>query len=704
MGVSADEARRELARREIARRKAAASAAPPRQAYSDEQLRWLGALAKQGVDIAELDRVGLDWQDPGAKLSLRDRSLAMVEAEKRGLSTASRNLGAGATRLVTGPGQLVTAGGEAIGVPGADVKRYNQATRELEATIAGQNPDPTIQKVGEFTGAAIVPAAAAGRAETLRRALFEASKTGAVTGAAFGASSEDETPAEVGKSAAKRAGVGAALGATVGTLAAVYPALKNSVRRLADLDNPVKSTAENIAQRNRSAFFRGMPTTLGEETGSPALLALQNKLIGKESVAFQNKQLESLAKGLDAFAKTIRGSVDPKAAALKLSSAFGKQSAQMQRAASKEYGDSLDAIRTRAAQAPDQFEVPFDNFRAALKEAVDSTGGGSSWWKWISPEILKAEPQLAEALQVLQSAGTSGRMNVETIINVKRAASTLRRGLNKGANMTPAEAERNRLGRAIANAVDADIDQFLSTGLVAPGQSTATREALEMLQAANARYRERLDQLGAHQASFVGQVFGGKVPADAAEAFEKLIRMPESEQIVAINALRNSTPEVLDDIKAWKIQSVSDQMRDHARAGNMSIINPQALIDELTNGSQIVANRFWSPAELQHIKSGIASARVLLQAMPSGRPIVGTEALDIGRTGAAAATRSPAFVTMHLYKLLGSGNVRRMLFTEEGIKALRTLERTYKAPTAETIKALTILTNLSEGEDPKEPE
>lgn len=313
----------------------------------------------------------------------------------------------------------------------------------------------------------------------------------------------------------------------------------------------------------------------------------------------------------------------------------------------------------------------------------------------------EGDPVLYEAIDTLSKARAMGArgMGVGDIIEIKAAANILRKGLKKS-EMNATDQMRNRLGKEIGKAVDADIDTFLST--LKPGQQSPTAEALNLLNQANAEYKTRLAQIASHKNSFVVQALG-RVPKSPEEAFEALIRKDPDQQLRALNIIRSSAPEVLDDIKAWKLSQVSQNMKTQVAAGNVSVVDPATFIKELTHGSDVVAAKFWTPKELQDIKSGVATARLILSDMPAGKTVTGAGAPEIARGAAAAVTRSPAFVAMQFYNIIGRGRLEKLLFTPAGIESMQVLRATYTKPTQKTIQALQVLTNLATpGSTPQE--
>lgn len=661
MGVSADEARRELARRELARRAAVKAEAPGRTPFVF-----------------------------GAPYGMSIGGDAPTTGEIQAASNRAGSTLAGVSRLATAPGALVTAGAEAAGVPGADVAGYNQGVKQLEQGIAGGEVDQLAAGAGEMGAGVAIPIGAASKATGWLQAVLRGAKTGAVTGAVLGSDQEATTPGEVATSAATRSAVGAGLGAGLAGAAAVTPAVRNAISKLADLGRPIKETVELMAQKAAGAF-KDAPLTLAQQTGSPTLKALQQQVAGKRAFDFQNEQLKKFGDTVDAIGAAMKGSKSPQAAADKLAPALGKASAQLQSAASKEYGDALQAVKTVASKDPTPLQIPFQQFEAAL---IDAEAAGGKSWKTMLGATREGDPVLFDAIETIAKAramGASG-MGVGDVIEIKAAANILRKGLKK-MDMNATDQARNRLGKDIASAVDADIEIFLN-GLK-PGQQSSTAEALTLLKAANDQYKTRLAQVASHKNSFVVQALG-KVPKNPEEAFEALIRKDPDQQLRALSIMRNSAPEVIDDIKAWKLQDVSTKLRNQVAGGNISAVDPAVFIKELTNGSDVVASKFWTPKELADIKSGIATARLYLSDMPGGSTVSSKGAPEIGRLGAAATTASPPFVVMHLYKLLGSGRVEKMLFTPAGLEAFQTLRSTYGRPTAKTIQALTVLSNLAQ--------
>jgi hypothetical protein len=656
-------ARAELARRELARRAAAKAAEAPAARSASAQ--------PYGGYTAEV------------------QNLRTPEQQAENVRGA-RSVGAGVSRLLTAPGALVTAGAQAAGIPGADVAGYNQGVKALESQIAGGEVVPEAAMAGELASGVALPIGAASKATGWLRAVFEGAKTGAVTGAVLGSDQEATTPGEAATSAATRLALGGGLGAGVSGAVAVAPAVRNAITKLADAGRPIAETVKLMAEKAAGAF-RDAPLTLAQQTGSPTLRALQAQVAGKRAFDFQNEQLEKFGATVDAIGATMKGSRSPQAAADKLAPALGKASAQLQDAASKEYGQALQAVKSVASRDPSPLNIPFQKFEAAL---IDAEAAGGKSWKTMLGATKEGDPVLYDAIETIAKARALGArgMGVGDVIEIKAAANILRKGLKK-MDMNATDQMKNRLGKDIARAVDEDIDTFLS-GLQ-PGQASPTAEALTLLKAANTQYKERLAQIASHKSSFVVQALG-KVPKNPEEAFEALIRKDPDQQLRALAIMRNSAPEVIDDIKAWKLSDVSTKLRSQVAAGNISAVDPAVFIKELTNGSDVVASKFWTPKELADIKSGVATARLYLSDMPGGAPTSSKGAPEIGRLGAAATTMSAPFVTMHLYKLMGSGNVEKMLFTPAGLAAFQTLRATYTKPTAATVRALTVLSNLAQ--------
>ncbi len=667
-------AQAELARREIARR----AAAPP------------------AMSAAERASAKISGQMEGA-LTAEER--AAVEASDASTQYA-RPIAAGATRLATAPGALVTAGAQALGVPGADVAGYNQDVKQLEQAVNGR-PMTSMDRygagMGEMAAGMAAPLGAAAKTTGWLKAVLEGAKTGAVTGAVLGSDQNATTPGEVATSAAERGAFGAALGGGVAGARAVVPAVTNAIKRLADLGRPVKETVELMAQKAAGAF-KDAPVTLAQQTGSPTLRALQQTVAGKRAFDFQNEQLQKFGDTVDAIGATMKGSKAPQAAAEKLAPALGRATAELQSVASKEYGDALQAVKAVASRDPTPFPVPFTKFEAALKDAQEA--GGESW-KTLLGATKEGDPVLHKAIETIDKARVMGvhGLGVGDIVEIKAAANILRKGLKK-MDMNATDQARNRLGKQIGAAVNEDIDTFLSQ--LKPGEQSPTAEALTLLNQANTQYQTRLAQIASHKNSFVVQALG-KVPKSPEDAFEALIRKDPDQQLRALNIIRSSAPEVLDDIKAWKLSDVSQKLRTQVTAGNVSAVDPATFIRELTNGSDVVAAKFWTPKELTDIKSGIATARLYLSDMPSGAAVSSKGAPELGRLAAAGTTMSPPFLAMHLYKLLGSGNLEKMLFTPKGIASFQTLRATYSKPTQKTVQAMQVLTNLAmSGQQPQE--
>lgn len=601
-----------------------------------------------------------------------------------------RTVAAGLAQPLFGPGQVVTAAGEALGVasPGA-TQRYTEGVNDITSQIAGHQLSPdeqaAVQGFGMLAGSA-VPVGAVGKAAAVVKAgeavkpLKIAAKlaaAGAGGGAVGGATTFNPGAQDAWEPLVSEA-LGVATGTGISTALALVPTAKNFMVKIMS-SPPTPESAKRLLEMLKSPRFATAKNTLtiAQETGRHEAEVQHARVAGTLAGNRYNQQLDDLHN------RFITGVKEPgmtaQDMAVSAQKAINRTRAQIQAAASKDYGDTVEAAKALAKTDPAyQWGMKADNTTQALAEA-QATGG--DWASLMGSAAGKYARQIQDTLDRIATGG--GRMGMDDLITLHQASTRMRAGLQKaglGRDMTSAEFAANRLGKQIGDAIEKDVDvvgqkvqqaqQAMQGQPAIPGQAipgAASMKAWDQFQQARAGYRDFIDAKNSLNATAAAQIFG-KVPKDAEQAWRDILRREPNEQVRLFNILRQQQPEMLNELKRWKLHDVANRMFQQTESGAKAAISPDKFISELTEGSQLVGDRMWSAAEKADIRAGIAYARTI-----ENKSNLANRGVEPKRVTMAIGSGAKAFLIGNLYDLVASGQLEKILFTPSGKKLMRTL-------------------------------
>ena len=617
-----------------------------------------------------------------------------------------------ASRLVTGPGQVATAVGEKLGIPGADVAAYTEAVNAIEEKLRGggelDEKDRGILNTWQLLTGAAVPAAGAGKVLGASSKVLPAIGKGAAAGAAGGAMGFDPS-VDTANEGLIGPGVGALLGATGGLAGAAIPAVRNFIFREFQ-KAPTPEAQANLNDIAASPLTSDLPLSNAQRTGRYEAEVLEGRVAGTVAQDFYNKQLAGLQARMERLAASAGG---PEASdlALEAQKAISGTKRSMQAVASNEYEAGVNrAIAKAAADPANNFGLRADT---VFKTFNDMDVPPDAWQKMMDPASAKYAKQVLEIQEVMAANG--GTLGMVDMIRLHQAANRMRSSLNalgRNKNVSPEQYSAIRMGNKIADAVEKDVD-IMSAKLAQarkmptqPGQPPANfgkgyEDAWAEFEKTNNGYRQAKaaqEQVDAYAFTMAFR----DVPKDAADTWRKMMNMSPTEQRRAINIMREHRPEMLRDVKAWKLRDVTSRMFDPTQQGGKNAMSVDNFVKELSTvqGKNLAGSELWSPEELKHLKAAVAYARMIENKAP-----VRGQQFDVQSGVMAVASRSTAFLARAIYQAVAVGKAEQLFFTPQGIASLRTLATTSDPSKQAYQAALGYLGSLAtKGEAPDESE
>ena len=593
----------------------------------------------------------------------------------------ARALAAGVSSVVTGPGQIVTSIAEGVsGKPGL-VKNYTEGVKALETQIAGQPLEgeyATGAKAASLVAGALVPGATLKKAATLGKAALQGAKAGAM-GSAFNLDTEATDKWDVYLNTALGTTVGAVLGGVAGAPKALRNAITSVFRK-----PPNQETVSQLAELMNSKYFKDLQLSAGQSTGSVGAALQEARVAGDTALDFYNKQAQDWVSRFKRMAGDITNGKAPRRASIiskDLTSSYYETLQRMQARASKDFGAALDGVTAKAMQAGNP-PIPIKNFIYEVASARADIGT-TAWEQTLSSLGPKERKILDEALALhaqAEKAGGSLVASTADVVNIHRAAATLQGKLKPDPSDNTAVAlAKSRLGRSLRGALDADV-------AAASEAVPEAAEALNGLAQARSGYKAAIDAQNEMRASSLATLFGSRPPVDPEDAIRKIMNreLPEQRAMVATIAERH--PELLAEMKAWKLKDAMERSIRPERA-NTAPIDTDKLLDNLTNNGRLSGAGFWTAEEAKHLKSGVAALRLI---QDKARLLNRGVQPEMGV--AAAVSMSTPFLAKFLYTLRITPRLEKIMFTPEGIRNLQIASTVTDKPTNAAIGALAWLT------------
>ena len=557
------------------------------------------------------------------------------------------------------------------------------------------------------------------------------------------------------------AGIGGGIGTAIGAVTGVPTLARNTFGGIArkSVAEPSVATQRTIEEMNKNSQMGGMfdSLTIGQQTGSNAWLKLERITAGKEAANFYNKQLDTFRERSEKVLGNVEG--DPNALGMGFSKLYEATHNTMQGKASAIYGEGLARAKALAEKDGARYNVPLTEVRGVLQKMEDSIGPG--WMDDLPNDAKKAADKLRAVARAVGTADATrsaaeladqkyqnyvnarnayanygkgtvvpgpgvpsaadaklavddawgelmtsrsnlksltdarakeglppGGFTTKDLIELHGAVKTLETSVHQGSK-DPAALARFRIAKEMLGAIDADLKN------VNPNNPAWTKfgETRDIYKAAK-------DSMGYLEASALGKAFGqGFSPNDPGLMMDTLLRQGTKQQEVTVGLLQKSDPELLTKMKEWKLADAQAKMHDMRGAANLSDIDPNALINELTNNNKVIGNKFWTPKELQDIKSVVSAAKVVMN-YGTEKSAVGAPAIEVQRVGAAAVTGAGAFVFQQAYNIVGRAKLEKLLFNPEAMRQLMILKSYHGQRTAKAAAAAGKLVSiLDRGEE-----
>lgn len=601
-----------------------------------------------------------------------------------GLTQIGPGLARGASRVaITGPGQLVTAGAQALGIPGADVKNYNAAVKTLEDAVFGQsNPTQERAALAGAVGAGIA-ANPVGATTTLLGGLARGGALGAVGGGTtFDPSAKD--PSDIGWNAV----LGAGAGTMLSILPATYGALRNKISAIFNRP-PTGESLKALEELMKTPEFRAVAMEAGQRTGA---MPIQNLIANVASTRARTYYSNQIKQTVDILTRnTPRASWNVNKIAHDAGEAFKKLEVKEWGKASDQYAKALDdvAVLAHKSQSP---PVPMNDimeFVVSNLEDIDT----NAFAAFMDPAARKFYPEFSKVFgRIIDAAkrNETPALSLEEIVQFNRVGRAMKRAVysKQFENLSDAQKSQVRKGQEFVRALEGDTERAIQAG----GVDEAGQKALERFAQGNAEYKAFWAAKREMNASALGQIFGQGPIRDPEAAIHALFRASPAQQAIAMRAMNDLDPRLLPDIKAWKMQDVLQSSMDLTNPASLTELEPNRVIKALTQDGDVAGKPFWTPSELQNIRSGVATLRLI-----GDRLTATNRGVDPKSLGVALATKSRAFSVGPLWKILGAPKWERMLLDPKSLLNLRIVANTMDRPTAATARALGQLAAMVNG-------
>jgi len=704
---------------------------------NDDEARKVAAMVKAGQlngPAAERAMAALRTYADGPGQKYQEARVAEVQARQAAQGSAFR---AGAKGLADVPRRLSEAfieqplagAKEVLGIDPTAVATQRDAMLLRRAEATGGDPRAEqAADVGEF-GALMLPGAAllraggvlgaAKEASTMAGAALRAMRSGALAGGL--AQPADETAGSAADLAGTRlmgAGLGAGLAGTIGVTAAVVPSARNFfVRRL---EQAQKNEETMLRLRNAEGFMGGAdnpyPFTMGMKTGNWLLRHTEYQVSATRAHNYTNRMFRQFALKTDELAASMRaagrsGEVSAYGTALNVNKAWKAYDKQYVAAARAEYGNQTAKVMHLAQADPGRFPVGFSNLQQVNARWAQETG--EVWWRKLNPGANSMSPEFKMLDDYLASVNTrnaalnnpqgaqTGRigtveegLSIEELIRIRKALSMNDQKYYAAAKSGDPSAETlnaHRANREMIGAIDADIDAFLAAN---KGSDRPAVAALLEYRDANRNFAQAMQVRDDVSQTAVAQMFGFRIDKDPEAALRAIMSAEPAQQRFMVNAVKETSPEVLTDLRVWAVEDAVRSMSRLDGTAMSGVADPEAFVSAMLNRHrQIIGSEVFTPTQRAEIGRALDTVAIMTNGA-IGRSGPGV-APQIEGGIMALASMSQAFIARQAVRILGFGKIEDVFFSREGLKALETLRNTYTKPTQATATALAKLAAIS---------
>jgi hypothetical protein len=543
--------------------------------------------------------------DPTADMSTMDKLMA---GAGQGVSSGA----GGMLQMIAHHPEMLPPGlGNALQTFAPDLGKNVDA--ELQKRVGVDKPllDTGAGQVGSLLGNAAItaPLAGGGKAAGLLGTLAKGAQIGA-----GGALAQPVTSGDYDTEKAKQLATGAGIGA--GTNTALYGAGKLVEKLMpANLggtalnafggkaaDTPFAQEGEQLAQRT------GIDFTPGQVTGSKGQTALENRvrqLAASSDIAAQGDQKRA-TQWVDYVHRTINGlgssggttgEVGERVQGV-VKNAVDDLTNSRNSLADKEYGAIRDLVQGKPAVIP-------QNYMQTLQELGQQFAGGPEGSDYA---------KLSKTLGSLQENGLQNA-DISTMMKTRRFLSQVAGGQVQLAGDTGRGMQKS-IATQLLGAIDQDLD--------ASAQKIGGPVG-ELLQKANANYRNSSQAIEGLQNSALGKVVGqdfanavgngtfNQIPGET--VMQRLGAMQPSQIATAKGILQKYSPDALQDIKANMVENAlkASQNATASDGANALAARPGVFYNMLgkTPDAQQKLAAWFEPKELNQMQDAFAAAKRL---------------------------------------------------------------------------------------------
>lgn len=562
---------------------------------------------------------------------------------------------------------------------GASYKAVTKAVDTRRSAYNAAHPEDSSTVNDLMAGA--VPVAGAGGEATAATGFLKSLARRMFSGAAI--SGTQYVPE--GGSRAENMAAGGLFGGLAHTITGALPGIRNSVSRIITKSNQNRARVADVANAARDFFDPNTapspaPYTVAQQTGSPALTRLEQKAYGpvlQELHAQQADQAAArfteLADQAGATAKIIPKSQD---VANAVNDTLTTTVRGMRATRSNAFTSGMSEVAALSGPGGGPGVVPLTNLTNAYESIIAQDSNAFNIHGATLPSGVQA------TLDALRKA-PGAKVKVPTLQYIMQ-------GLGQdaphgaGAFLPIADARLEMYRNQLKDALAKDID--------GAGLKTGTNPAFTKLQDVRKTYAQQSDQLRTIEDGTLNRLFGDpKALAEPGAALDRFYSMRSSDQVAAVDLLQKNHPEVLDAMRAHRINtSVTDATA--AGAAKNSAFDIEAFNKSMFGGDAKNSPLWGNDLTSQKVRAGAAHLKVLLNAGPGGPGSpVGPEDVAIN-----LVSMTPAFIARAVTRVVYGSQGDKLLGTPEGLAALRTLVNVSSRKSAAGAQALAYIVGLSQ--------
>jgi hypothetical protein len=598
--------------------------------------------------------------------------------------------------FVEGAGQLVTRGSAGVasglekltGIEGL-ARPTQEWAQDYDNAVAGQRQGVSSVAIGTGEAlAGVVPvsaqrAVAAGRSLSYMWSLLRGGATGAVVGST--------QVADKDTSKLEQAAWGAAFPMAAQSIAGFVPTVRNAVANIVQ-----RATQGRTAQAVRDAaqFFRGSqavpdpaPYTIGQATGNPNLIRLENRARGPELTELNARQSDEAFARFDELAREAERAAGAPATGTGITRAVNatvdRLDQQMRNAKNRAWESGM--ARVRAAASGSSTRIPLNNLQDEYRRILTEDANPFNFNGSVLPRGVQ------EAFETLQNfRTTTGRAMDPNIAGVQTILAGLGQDATRGAAILSAADRRLEMYRQrLFAAINQDLDAVGALRDPAFIELQRTRQGYAVAS-------QRLQRL---EDDAINKLFGSEEAfASPSATLEKFYRLAPDDQRYAMDILSRRAPRVVDAMQSHRLSTALTAALEGGGPAQASRFNMDKFQRELFGGRDgLKDSPLWDAATRARLLEGAAHLRTIQNSfgtIPSGGSQVWPEELAIN-----LVSRTPAFMARLATRAAYGRYGDQVLGTPEGLAALRTVTNVSRANPQAAAQAASWLLNLVNREE-----